>query len=62
MRFREFVWVGGRVTALPSSVGLRSKHPGIARAVGLSMSWDPWPSPVATLALLLAASTRASGT
>ena len=62
MRFREFVWVGGRVTALPSSVGLRSEHPGITRAMGLSMSWDPWPCSVATLILSLAASTRASGT
>ena len=30
--------------------------------MGLSMSWDPWPRPVATPALSLAASTRASGT
>jgi len=60
---REFVWIGDHVTtAPPGSVGLRSEHPGITRAMGLSMSWDPWPCPVATLALSLAAQARASGT
>ena len=39
MRFRESVWVGDHVTTvLPGSVGLRSEHPGITRAMGLSMS------------------------
>mgnify|MGYP000855028438 CR=1 FL=1 len=57
------MWVGNHVTtALPGGVGLRSEHPGITRAMGLSMSWDPWPRPVATLALSLAAQARASGT
>ena len=41
-------------TAPPGSVGLRSEHPGITRAMGLSVSWDPWPRPVATLALFVA--------
>ena len=54
------MWVGNHVTtALPGGVGLRSEHPGITRAMGLSMSWDPWPRPVATLALSLAAQARA---
>ena len=30
--------------------------------MGLSVSWDPWPRPVATLALSLAAQARAPGT
>ena len=41
-------------TAPPGSVDLRSEHPGITRAMGLSVSWDPWPRPVATLALFVA--------
>ena len=45
-------------TALPGSVGLRSEHPGITRAMRLSMSWDPWPCPVATLAFSLTAQPR----
>ena len=49
-------------TAPPGSVGLRSEHPGITRSMRLPMSWDPWPRPVATLALSLAAQARASGT
>ena len=31
----------------PRRRGLRSEHPGIAGAMRPSMSWDPWPRPVA---------------
>ena len=63
MRPREFVWVGDHVTtALPGSVGLRSEHLSITRAMGLSMFRNPQPRPVATLALSLTAQARASGT
>ena len=36
------MWVAGCVTARRR--GLRSEHPGITRAMGPSMSWDPWPA------------------
>lgn len=63
MRPREFAWVGDHVTtALPGSVGLRSEHLSITRAMGLSMFRNPQPRPVATLALSLTAQARASGT
>ena len=45
-------------TALPGSVGLRSEHLGITRSMGLSISWDPWPRPVTTLAFSLTAQPR----
>ena len=32
-------------------VGLRSERPGITRAMGPSMSWDPWSRPVARAAV-----------
>ena len=31
----------------PGGVGLRSDRPSITRAMGPSISWDPWPRPVA---------------
>ena len=35
----------------PGGVGLRSERPGITGAMGPSMSWDPWPRPVARAAV-----------
>ena len=49
MALRGLVWVAGCVTARRR--GLRSEHPGIAGAMRPSMSWDPWPRPVARTAV-----------
>ena len=35
----------------PGGVGLRSEPHGIAGTMGPSMSWDPWPRPVARAAV-----------
>ena len=35
----------------PGGVGLRPERPGITGAMGPSMSWDPWPRPVARAAV-----------
>ena len=39
--------MGGWLRHRPGGVGLRSERPGITGAMGPSMSWDPWPRPVA---------------
>ena len=43
--------MGGWLRHRPGSVGLRSERPGITGAMGPSMSWDPWPRPVARAAV-----------
>ena len=35
----------------PGGMGLRSERSGITGAMGPSMSWDPWPRPVARAAV-----------
>ena len=44
--------MGGWLRHRPGGVGLRSERPGITGAMGPSMSWDPWPRPVARAAVV----------
>ena len=43
--------MGGWLRHRPGGVGLRSERPGITGAMGPSVSWDPWPRPVARAAV-----------
>ena len=46
-----FVSSCGWLRHRPGGVGLRSERPGITGATSPSMSWDPWPRPVARAAV-----------
>ena len=43
--------MGGWLRHRPGGMDLRSGHLSITRAMGPSMSWDPWPRPVARAAV-----------
>ena len=46
-----FVSSRGWLRHRPGGVGLRPERPGITGATGPSMSWGPWPRPVARAAV-----------